>query len=643
MDGYIKDEETRVWGRQQIEPFAYTDGNEVEDRLYKALKGVKDRRVFSQDLLNIQNDWPSLYHFNYARCNLLRPLKHFFAGKKVLELGCGLGAITRFLGESDPEIVHSIEGSLNRAKVAALRCKDLENVEVICDQFQSLKTSEGYYDVVTLIGVLEYDHLFDDSPDAAEKILKLAFSALNPKGGKLIIAIENKLGLKYFAGVPEDHLGYSFCGIEDAYRSRGVKTFSRRELETMFVEVGFRNFEQFLSLPDYKLPTTIVYPSGLNQNDINLSGFLSFSQRTCEAPPLFNLQGAWESVEKGGLLLDVADSLCYVVHKSQDNPVFDPNVFVKHYGISPTNDFRYSKEVTVKKSKTGEVYVERENSFSFLSIPSLEDEKKIEQKLENEKWIKGQQMESKIRKAFLIPNWTIEEISQAFSDWYLWLESHKVEKEGEVWRGKIPGSFWDATPANVIVDSNGEIHYIDREWRTKEDPLFFAVFVRSVYVTLTRLGTIAPSNGDKYCTIGQLVKDLVNNLAGTNLNNDDLRDLWTNYNILDSDLGEISGRRKITWDEVSAQRLRHSPRFPSEWFEYLGKLTTLSEENINLQSHARSYTSEIEKLHSEIGRLNSEIELLNRNYSSILQSSSWQVTKPIRKLVNLIKQKKIKR
>ncbi len=300
----------------------------------------------------------------------------FFAGKKVLELGCGLGAITRFLGESDAEIVHSIEGSLNRAKVAALRCKDLENVEVICDQFQSLKTSEGYYDVVTLIGVLEYAHLFDDSPDAAEKILKLAFSALNPKGGKLIIAIENKLGLKYFAGVPEDHLGYSFCGIEDAYSSRGVKTFSRRELETMFVKVGFRNFEQFLSLPDYKLPTTIVYPGGLNQNDINLSGFLSFSQRTCEAPPLFNLQGAWESVERGGLLLDVADSLCYVVHKSQDNPVFDPNVFVKHYGISPTNDFRYSKEVTVKKSKTGEVYVERENSFPFLSIPSLEDEKK---------------------------------------------------------------------------------------------------------------------------------------------------------------------------------------------------------------------------------------------------------------------------
>ncbi len=46
MDGYIKDEETRVWRRQQIEPFAYTDGDEVEDRLYKALKGVKDRRVF---------------------------------------------------------------------------------------------------------------------------------------------------------------------------------------------------------------------------------------------------------------------------------------------------------------------------------------------------------------------------------------------------------------------------------------------------------------------------------------------------------------------------------------------------------------------------------------------------------------------
>ena len=33
------------------------------------------------------------------------------------------------------------------------------------------------------------------------------------KGGRIVIAIENRLGLKYFAGCAEDHLGTYFSGI----------------------------------------------------------------------------------------------------------------------------------------------------------------------------------------------------------------------------------------------------------------------------------------------------------------------------------------------------------------------------------------------------------------------------------------------
>ena len=37
-------------------------------------------------------------------------------------------------------------------------------------------------------------------------MLQRVRSLLKPEG-KLIVAIENQLGLKYFAGAPEDHLG----------------------------------------------------------------------------------------------------------------------------------------------------------------------------------------------------------------------------------------------------------------------------------------------------------------------------------------------------------------------------------------------------------------------------------------------------
>ena len=45
------------------------------------------------------------------------------------------------------------------------------------------------------------------------------------------MAIENKLGLKYFAGCKEDHVGRMFEGIEGYKNTSGVETFSKRELE----------------------------------------------------------------------------------------------------------------------------------------------------------------------------------------------------------------------------------------------------------------------------------------------------------------------------------------------------------------------------------------------------------------------------
>ena len=65
----------------------------------------------------------------------MRPLE-LHSGDKVLELGCGCGAITRFLGEIGANVV-AVEGSLARARVAAERCRELTNVRVVVDDLLS--------------------------------------------------------------------------------------------------------------------------------------------------------------------------------------------------------------------------------------------------------------------------------------------------------------------------------------------------------------------------------------------------------------------------------------------------------------------------------------------------------------------------
>ena len=118
-----------------------------------------------------------------------------------------------------------------------------------------IETDERF-DYVTLIGVLEYSIYYIDSPDPFHDMLVKARNYLKP-GGKLIIAIENKYGIKYWNGAREDHTGGLFDGIEGYDGIDSVRTFSRQGLEQLIKESGFTNTEFYYPIPDYKMPLEV--------------------------------------------------------------------------------------------------------------------------------------------------------------------------------------------------------------------------------------------------------------------------------------------------------------------------------------------------------------------------------------------------
>ena len=126
-----------VWAlRGEAGSFEYSDGDAEEENLESILTSATNLSSLSLELEEKHNDWASEYHLSPLRANLLRYLD-LTHKKTALELGCGCGALTRYLGEQGLA-VDAVEGSQRRANLARIRCQDLQNVNVITGNFFDL-------------------------------------------------------------------------------------------------------------------------------------------------------------------------------------------------------------------------------------------------------------------------------------------------------------------------------------------------------------------------------------------------------------------------------------------------------------------------------------------------------------------------
>lgn len=298
---------------------SYADG--AEDDVLSVLRTVTDRSSGSPELAARIVDWPTRYHFSYQRTNLLRPLD-IGPGVRVLDVGAGTGVAARYLGEQGATVV-ALEGNPARAEAAATRCADLPDVEVLCGALDDLDPGQ-HFDVVLLIGVLEYAGSAKGGSGGAPAMLQRARSHLAP-GGSVIVAIENQLGLKYLLGGREDHLGQPWVGIEGYSGPPGTRTWSRRVLAAMLRDAGFDAQHWLAPFPDYKLPTVVLDGQLYDQPDVAglLDQLVLQPVAFHDQPPvrLADASAAHRAFADAGLAADVANSFLVIASSSgEDGP-----------------------------------------------------------------------------------------------------------------------------------------------------------------------------------------------------------------------------------------------------------------------------------------------------------------------------------
>lgn len=247
MTGKIVIDDTYYPGRD-----LYCDGA-VEEEILEIVK-TKEPSMYGKEIEERKN-WPVLYHLSRLRENIVSwiPVKKT---DRVLEVGSGCGAVTGALARMAGSVT-CIELSERRSQINACRHPDCGNVTIKLGNFQEIEPHLACdYDYIFLIGVFEYAQSYIGGEKPYETFMAILKRHLAP-GGRLVIAIENRLGLKYWAGCKEDHLGTYFDGIEGYPRGGGVRTFTRSVLEEICRANGIGEYRFYYPYPDYKFMTSL--------------------------------------------------------------------------------------------------------------------------------------------------------------------------------------------------------------------------------------------------------------------------------------------------------------------------------------------------------------------------------------------------
>lgn len=473
MSDYIRNQSTLVWERPGFDGIAYSDGEEVEARLLAAVRECADLSSGSAELLSQVTDWPSEYHLSPVRHNLLRPIA-FRPTDRVLELGCGCGAITRFLGESGAAVL-AVEGSGRRAQIAAQRCRDLPGVRVACDNLASFETSERF-DVVTLIGVLEYARRFIDAGDPVLECLRRAGSWLT-EGGVLILAIENQLGLKYFGACAEDHLDRPYFGIEDLYGERTAVTFGRRQLAALLGDAGFGQQQWLFPYPDYKLARVIVSEKALHAADFNLPSLLfRTSSRDYRGSRLraFDESLARRAVWRNGLSGDLANSFLVMARRGDARP---PEIEWLARAYSGARHRAYCTVTSFHRDAAGQVRVER--SYAFPGSAEAPPPRRFSHRLVSENYARGPLLIERLH-ALARTQWSSESLTEWARPWAAFLAGSALAGDPAT----VPPHYIDCTPFNCVEAGPGRLVYIDAEWSADGPIPLRWVFIRGLAYSL---------------------------------------------------------------------------------------------------------------------------------------------------------------
>ena len=150
---------------------------------------------------------------------------------------------------------------------------DLENTEI-----------DGKFDYIIMIGIIKDIAKIFGRPIKLKDLIVFLEKYLKDNG-KFLIAVDNKFGLRYFAGNPDNILNSKFkslIGYSD--EKEKIETFTKKTLKQKLESIGY-NTNFYYPLPDYKLPNVIFSEEYLPKYN-NIDKYMTYYKEN--STPIFS-------------------------------------------------------------------------------------------------------------------------------------------------------------------------------------------------------------------------------------------------------------------------------------------------------------------------------------------------------------------
>jgi SAM-dependent methyltransferase len=233
--------------------------SEIEERIGEYIQ--ESEADAYHDVLQKDSRWLISLHLSELRAGILS-WYDFSPNAEILEVDGNFGELTGILCERGKHVTVT-EKSDFRAKTIAHRHRDRENLDVYSGDVLEMPFQKKF-DYIVLIGTLEWQGQGKHTEEIFVQYLQRIKQFLKP-GGKILIAVENRCGLKYFCGTIEPHTRRVFDGLNHYPQGTSGYSFTKQELVDILHLSQMKQFKFYYPLPDYLFPEVVFSENFLPQ------------------------------------------------------------------------------------------------------------------------------------------------------------------------------------------------------------------------------------------------------------------------------------------------------------------------------------------------------------------------------------------